>query len=446
MTQAQDRQDLPRTLRLFDTTTTVVGAIIGTGIFLKARYIAQLLPDPNVVVLLWVVAGALSLFGALVISELGAMYPRSGGLYVYLTEAFGPMVGFLFGWSMLSIMQTGSLAGIAAGIMENATALYPFTPWEQIAGAVDLILIFTLINCISVRATAGVQNFLTVLKSVVLVVLVAGALLPGRGAASNWAAAAPNLQHALGAAFGLAMIKALWVYDGWIDVSFVAGEVREPRRNLPRAIVTGMAFIIVIYVAVNACYHFLMPVSQIQGTKSVAAEAAGVIAGPKGVVVMSVAILLSSVGGLNTSLMTGGRVYFAMARERLFFPSVGAIHGRFLTPHVSLVVQAVWSIVLLLFWGTFDRITDNVIFCYWIFYALGGIAVIVLRRRLPDVERPYRCPGYPFIPLVFITLALALILNTIKESPGDALQGIFLLVSGALVYPFFSRFHRRGPG
>ncbi|NDD27593.1 MAG: amino acid permease [Proteobacteria bacterium] len=447
MTHLDDRNDLPRSLGFFDTTTTVVGAIIGTGIFLKASAISQLLPNPWHVALLWAVAGALSLFGALVITELGGMYPHSGGLYLYLTEAFGPFVGFLFGWAMLALIQTGSLSGIAAGVMQATSTLLerfghaPLAADEQMIGAMDIVMLLTLINCVSVRAGASVQNFLTVLKSLGLVVLLAGIALGGKASTANWAAGPPNTHLALGAAFGLAMIKALWVYDGWIDVSFIAGEVENPQRNLPRAMLFGMGFIIAIYVAINAGFHLLMPVADVQTSKTVAASAAGVLAGGGAVLAMSVVIVLSSLGGLNTSLLTGGRVYFAMAREGMFFSSVGAIHPRFLTPHVSLILQGIWSCGLLLAWSQFERITDNVIFCYWIFYALGGVAMMVLRVRRPHAERPYVCPGYPLVPIAFVLLSAALIVNTIIEQPVDSAQGLALLASGALLYPLF----RRGP-
>lgn len=443
MAHLDDRNDLPRSLGLFDAVTTVVGACIGTGIFLKAAAISTLLPNPWHVVLLWVVAGALSLFGALVVAELGGMYPHSGGLYLYLTEAFGPFTGFLFGWAMLAIMQTGSLAGIAAGVMQAVSNLLersgaaPLSAHDQMIGAMDIVLALTLVNCLSVRAGASVQNLLTVFKSFGLLVLVAGIALGGHADPSNWTCGPQAGEHVLVAAFGLAMIKALWVYDGWIDVSFVAGEVENPQRNLPRATLLGMGFVILMYVIVNAGYHLLMPVSAVQASKTVAASAAGVLGGDRAVLAMSIVIVLSSLGGLNTSLLTGGRVYFAMAREGMFFSTVGAIHTRFLTPHVSLVLQGVWSCALLLLWSQFERITDNVIFCYWIFYALGGLAMMRLRYTRPHAERPYRCPGFPLVPALFVLLSGALIANTIIASPVDSAQGLGLLASGAVLYPFF---------
>jgi APA family basic amino acid/polyamine antiporter len=449
MSHLDDRNDLPRTLGLFDTTTTVVGAIIGTGIFLKASAIATLLPNPTHVIILWVCAGLLSLFGAMVMTELGGMFPHSGGLYLYLQEAFGPFVGFLFGWAMLAILQTGSLAGFGAGIMRaisnliHETGGQPLSPNAQIAGAMALIMILTGVNIYSVRAGTGVQNFLTVLKSAGLVILVLGILFLGQGSVANWTAAAPNPEHNLASAFGLAMIGALWVYDGWIDVSFIAGEVKEPQRNLSRAMLMGMGFIIVVYVIANAGFHLLMPVEQVQHSKTVAVDAAGVLWGTTGVLVMSAVVVLSSLGGLNTSLFTGGRVYFAMAREGLFFPAVGAIHKKFLTPHVSLLVQGLWSCALLLRWGNFDKITDNVIFCYWIFYGLGGLAVMVLRFTRPEIERPYRCPGFPVVPVLFLVFAGWLIVNTILAQPwSDTSQALFLLATGVVAYPFFHRFYR----
>lgn len=444
MSHLDDASDLPRSLNLFDTTTTVVGAIIGTGIFLKAAAIAQLLPDPNMVLLLWVAAGVLSLFGALVITELGGMFPHSGGLYIYLMEAFGPFVAFLFGWSMLAILQTGSITAIAAGVMQAAAALphCHMNDHQQFVGAIILIVVITIINCISVRATASVQNFLTVLKSLGLVVLIIGALLPGKSSLANWTPGIQTIPHAFAAAFGLAMIKALWVYDGWIDVSFVAGEVQNPQRNLRRAMFLGMGFVIAAYIVLNACYHLVLPVAAVQHAESVANDTAVAIAGVTGGTIVSILVVLSSTGGLNTSLLTGGRVYFAMARENLFFPVVGAIHPRFQTPYVSLILQSAWSIGLLFLWSRFEAISDNVIFCYWFFYALGALAVIVLRVKRPTLDRPYRCPGFPVIPILFIVAAVCLIANTLIENPWNSLSGLGLMVSGAVLYPFFRSYRQ----
>ncbi len=438
-----DPRELPRKLGAFDAATIVVGSMIGSGIFLKASTIAAHVPDPRLVIGVWLVSGALTFFGALAMAEHGAMRPRSGGLYAALHEAYGPFVAFLFGWSLLAILQTGSIAGLAAGVVERAlTAEIGLSPRAATLTAGALVVAFSALNLVSVRATAGVQNAFTVTKSLGILLLVFGGFALAQGSAANLAPVG-RPQGSWASAFGLAMIGSLWAYDGWINLSFVAGEVREPQRNIPRALLAGTIFVAVVYALTNLAYHWVLAVPEVQAAKNPARALALRFLGPSGALLMTAVVAVSSLGTLNSSVLAGPRVYFAMARDKLFFPAVAAVHPRFRTPHVSIVLQCVWSLALLARWKTFDALTDNVVFIFWIFYGLGAGAVMLLRRRAPDAARPFRTPGYPLVPLAFIAGALFLTGNTVYDSIAHdnpaALEALGLLGLGALAYPLFKR-------
>ncbi|MBI3925916.1 MAG: amino acid permease [Armatimonadetes bacterium] len=434
---------LPRRLNLVDAIAIVVGSMIGSGIFLKASEIAHLLPDPAIVVAVWVAAGALTLCGGLVMAELGAMYPHSGGLYVYLREAYGSFFAFVFGWSLLAILQTGSIAGMAAGAAQSLTVLWPEIEPVRTLLAAGLIVLLTLVNIASLKAGARVQNLLTSAKVLGILLLVGGAVAMGHTDTANFA---PEGVQPAGAAligaFGLCMIKALWAYDGWVNLSFVGGELREPQRNLPRAVGLGVVVVIMVYLATNVVYHLALPVSAVQASSSVAVEVAREMMGATGALALTILTFVSMAGALNSSILSAPRVYYAMALDRLFFPIVAAVHPRFATPYVALALQGAWSLALLVWWQNFSRITDNVIFIFWIFYALGALAVIILRHKRPDRERPYRAVGYPWLPVAFVAAALWLTLNNIWLDPANSAQALVLVASGALLYPLF----RKGAG
>jgi APA family basic amino acid/polyamine antiporter len=437
--------ELPRRLGAFDATTIVVGSMIGSGVFLKASAIAARLPDPRLIVLVWAVSGMLTFFGALSIAELGAMRPRSGGLYALLEEAFGKFVAFTFGWSLLAILQTGSIAGLAAGIVERALgAEFALGERESTLAAGALVVAFSAINVVSVRVVAGVQNVLTVAKSLGLLALLLGGFVLAQGSAANLVptGAGPGAESWT-SAFGLAMVSSLWAYDGWINVSFVAGEVKAPQRNLPRALFVGTAVVTALYVLVNAAYHWALPLDVVRAAKNPSRELAMRFLGTGGAVAMTTLVTVSSLGTLNSSVLAGPRVFYAMAKDGLFFEPVGRVHPRFKTPHVAILLQCAWALVLLSRWKTFDALTDNVVFVFWVYYGLGVLAVLVLRRRLPDEPRAFRVPGYPFVPLVFVAGALFLTTNTLVDSlrhgHGAALEALGLFALGALLYPVVGR-------
>ncbi|MFA5507195.1 MAG: amino acid permease [Vulcanimicrobiota bacterium] len=431
---------LRRNLTLTDAVGIVVGSMIGSGIFLKATEIAQVLPRPFLILGAWLLAGLLTLGGALVLAELGAMIPEAGGLYVYLTRAYNPFVGFLFGWSLLAVLQTGSIAGLAAGSIQVLGVLAPgIEPYSLWLGII-LIVFLTTVNIVSLKAGANTQNFLTLVKVLGILMLVGGALFLGGATTDNFQ---PQTTDLLGlsllGAFGLCVSKALWAYDGWVNLGFMTGELKSPERNLPRAIGYGIAFVVGVYLLTNAAYHLVLPMETVQNSPSVAVEVAKRLMGSPGTLAMSFLTFISMAGALNSSILSAPRVYYAMAKEGKFFPQVGAVHPKFKTPYIALIIQSTWAICLLFWWGKFSTLTDNVVFVFWIFYALGAGAVIRLRYLMPDAERPYRSVGYPWVPILFILAAIGLTANTLVQAPVQSAQALFLVVTGVLVYPFFSR-------
>ena len=430
---SEDR--LQRRLTLTDAVAIVVGSMIGSGIFLKASEIATLVSHPPLILLIWVASGLLTLGGALVLAELGAMMPEAGGLYVYLRRAYGPFVGFLFGWSLLAVLQTGSIAGLAAGAMQSLEILEPRIEEFRFWIAAAMILILTALNVISVKSGARVQNVLTLAKVLGIGFLVVGAFLMAGASTSNFTPSQPlGLNLGLLGAIGLCMTKALWAYDGWVNLGFMAGELKEPQRNLPRAIAVGIGFVIVVYTITNAAYHFVLPMDVVQNSKSVAVDVARKLLGQPGTLAMSILTFVSMAGALNSSVLSAPRVYYAMAQDGKFPKKVGAIHPTFKTPYIALIVQAIWSIGLLYWWGKFSTLTDNVVFVFWIFYALGAGAVIRLRALEPHTHRPYKVIGYPWVPFVFIIAAVLLTANTLYQAPQQSAQALVLVLTGAVLY------------
>lgn len=424
--------DLPRTLNLLDATMVVIGSMIGAGIFLKAGAIASLLPNPWLALSVWVVAGFLSLAGALTLAELSARYPQSGGLYVFLREAYGEKMAYSFGWSLLAVMQTGSIAAIAAGISQGIDGLHDISDLAQRAIEWGCIIGLSAINILSVRATGTIQVVFTVVKCLGILLLI----LAGLGYARPENLAGQELPAAgLAGAYGICLLKALWAYDGWINATFVAGEIKDPGRNLPLSLAVGTLAVMLIYVLTNAAYHLVIPLHQLMGAKNAAVMLARLSGGEVMAVWMAALVVISTFGALNSSILSGPRVYFAMARDRLIFPQLGAVHPQFQTPAFSIAVQCFWSLLLLSLWSKFERITDNVMFIYWLFYALGGLALF----KLPRAQTGYRVPLYPVLPILFVVGALYLVINTVVVSPNDSAQALLLIAIGAVFYPLLKR-------
>jgi APA family basic amino acid/polyamine antiporter len=381
-----------------------------------------------------VVGGVLSLLGALAYGELGAMNPAAGGLYVYLRDAFGPLTAFLYGWTFFLVIATGSAATLAVASTSYLQQFVTLGPVGQKLAAVALLAIVAAINVRSTRGSADVQNWSTAIKVGALLIMSA-VLVVSRPASPI--AAAPfwpaSFTPSLLSGMGLGMIGVLWAYEGWQYVTFSAGEAIDPQRIFPRAIVIGTASLIGIYLFANLGYLAALGTEGVARSDRVAAEAVGAIVGPGSAKLIAAAILVSIFSATNGLTISGPRVYYAMARDGLFFRTLGDVHPRYGTPAVSIIAGTVWAMVLAVS-GTFEQLLTYVVFVGWIFYALGAACVFVLRRTQPDAERPFRVPGYPWTPMLFIVAAAALVGNTIVTQPGRAAVGIGVVLLGLPVY------------
>jgi APA family basic amino acid/polyamine antiporter len=421
---------LPRKLGLLDALAIVVGMIIGGGIFLVPNLVARNLTSSASILGVWIFAGVASLIGALACAELGAAMPATGGQYVYLRESYGPLAGFLFGWTMFLVGRTAQASWLAVTLALYVSYFVPLSPVEsKLLGAAAIVLL-AAVNYRGVRAGALVQKSLTLAKVVGLAVIIVGGLLyRGRPAVAAPSAPAP-FSFALA---GVALIACLLAYDSWVSVSFVAGEIKNPGRNILLAMALGVGACIAIYVLANAAYLRVLSIPEIAASAHVGASAAERALGPAGGTFVSLIILVSIIGTLNGCFLTSPRIYFAQARDGLFFARFGEVHPRFQTPAFAIAAQAVWALVLLLS-GTYETLMDYAMFALWLFYGLTIFAVIRLRRLRPDLERPYRMWGYPVTPVLFVALAIWFLGNMLVTRPGPSLAGLALIAAGIPVY------------
>ena len=435
-----DRQPaLARVLSFRDLVFIVVGTVIGSGIFLvPGGVLRQSEGHIGVALMVWVVGGVLSLLGALAYGELGAMNPAAGGLYVYLRDAFGPLTAFLYGWTFFVVIASGSAATLAVASAAYIQEFVALGIAGQKLTAVGLLAIVGALNVRSTRRSADVQNWSTGIKVGTLLVMAVTLVLSGRGFGSSSESAWPqSLTPSLLSGMGLAMIGVLWAYEGWQYVTFSAGEALDPQRTFPRAIVVGTASLIAIYVFANVGYFAALG-DQVARSDRVAADAVGAVVGGGAAKLIALVILISIFSATNGLTITAPRVYFAMARDGLFFKRLAEVHPRFGTPAVAIVAGSAWSMVLALS-GTFEQLLTYVVFVGWIFYALGAICVFILRRTQPDTPRPFRVPGYPWTPALFVIAAAALVANTIFTQPLRAAVGITVSLLGVPIYAIWKR-------
>ncbi len=424
--------ELRRQLGLSDATLLVVGTIIGSGIFVAPNLVARQLDSAPWILAAWIAGGVVTLFGALAFAELGAMFPSTGGQYVYLREAWGPAVAFLNGWTSFIVIFSGALAWMAVSFSAYLGEFVRMPHWGAKAAAVGLIALVTTLNYRGLRTGANVQDVLTVLKLVGLAVIVAAALLTPAAAG-----AAVHAPVRFGA-FGLAMIACLLSYDGWVAVGLVAGEIREPQKTIPRALFLGVGMVVAAYVAANVAYLRLLSPAEMAAAERVGALSAARAMGPAGGAFLAGLILLSVAGACNGWMMSTPRIYFAMARDGLFFQRFGEVHARFGTPARAILFQGAWS-ALLAVTGTYETLAAYAMFATWIFYGVSVLGVVRLRRTRPQAERPYRMWGYPVTPLLFAAAACGFVINTLIEAPGPAFTGLFLIAAGLPAYFFWHR-------
>ncbi len=431
--------ELRRELGLLDSTLLNVGTILASGIFLVPASIALQLDSSFLNLAVWVVAGVFSLFGALILAELGAAMPEAGGIFVFLKEAFSPIWGFLYGWSLFWVIQTGAIAAVAVFFATYLGYFVPLGAWGIKLVAILSILGLSALNYRGVRLGATTQNALTFAKLAIVLGLLALCFAPGVSKAENFQPLFPQQwPGGLLGSFSLALVAALWCYDGWVDVTYVGGEVKDPGRTMPRAIILSMVIILAIYLALNLAYISVLSVRHMAGSPLVATDLAQVVVGRWGGALIAVLILISTLGANNGFILTGTRVYFAMAREQLFFRRAAQVHPRYRTPHVALLFQAIWASLLTLS-GRYEQLFTYVIFAEWIFFGLTGAAVIALRRRRPDLPRPYRTWGYPVVPIVFVLFTAFLLASTLVADLRDSAIGLGLVLTGVPFYFLWKR-------
>lgn len=436
---------LPRRLGLWSAVAVLVGSTIGSGIFRTPAIIAERVPAPLPMLGVWVLGGALALCGALTYAELAAMYPRSGGVYVYIREGFGRLPAFLFGWTELVLIRASALGAISTPFAEYLLRSLGFDPrLPQYAGmvhyiAAGAIIVTATLNYVGVRWSALILNLTTAAKFGALALLVLLAFLVGGGAFGHFAAAGGSLQPGL---FGLALVSVLWAYDGWGDLSFVGGEVRDPQRNLPRALVIGTCAVIGIYLLVNAAYLYLLPIDRMAQSPLVAADAAQLIIGRAGVGLVAVVVMIATFSTLLGSILTSPRIFFAMADDGLFFRAIARVHPRYQTPSTAILLTAALGVVFVLA-RTFEQLADQFVVAIFPFYALAAAAVFVLRRTQPDRPRPVRVWGYPLVPVLFVVAALIILGNALLEHPGPTGLAFIGILLGIPVYLIWLRRSRR---
>jgi len=427
---------LPRTLGLGSATALVIGITIGSGIFRSPAGVAQKVGDPTLFMALWVVGGVLALAGALSLAELAAAFPQSGGYYVYLRESWGRPVAFLFGWTQLVVLRASAIGGIALACGQYALRMVGVDPVEHsliaelIAAAA--IGVAASANIVGARIGAAIVNVSSGAKFIALVALaLLAVLLGGRngGSSSHFAAAAP----VTASAFGLALVSVLWAYDGWGDVSFAGGEVKDPQRTLPRAIIGGTVAVVLAYVLLNVGYVYVLSLPSVAASPLVAADTMTAIVGPAGAALVSMLVALSTFGALNADFLGSPRVFFAMADDGLFFKAIARVHPRFRTPHVAILLTAALSI-LLVFSRSFEALTETFVIAIWPFYGLCVAGVFRLRKTRPEMPRSYRVAGYPVVPAIFLLAVVGLLLNALISEPVATSVTFAIILAGLPIY------------
>ena len=458
--------ELRRGLGLGGAILLTIGSIVGTGIFFTGDDIARSLPHAGLILLVWIAGGLLVLAGALTFAELGTAFPKAGGAYHYLKESYGPLWGFLYAWLCLLVYMSGGIAAIATGFGDAVGSLLPWFARDHVVltwplavtgmqvAAVIAIIVLTAVNHFGLGFGAGVNNGITLIKVGSIVAftaagfMVAALVTPDVTAPVTAAAlvdarmnTAPGSLSVL-VGFGAAMISVLWTYDGWFGLTASAGELRQPERNLPRGLIVGVAVTIALYLGLNLMYLRAVPVSEMATHPNLGEYAAQTLLGRTAGTLMALAIVISSFGCLASTILYSSRIYVPMAQDGLFFASVGRIHPRWRTPVVSLWVQSAWAVLLTLS-GSYETLYTYAIFASLLIMLATGAAIFVLRRRRPDLPRPYRVWGYPWMPLLFMAGVAALVFNELTGNPGPAMAGLFILVLGVPAYTWFRRRARR---
>ena len=452
-TVAAAAPELRRDLGVSEACAVVVGTIIGSGIFLVPAEMMQAVGSAKFVYLAWLVGGLLSFFGALTYAELGAMKPQAGGEYVYVRDAYGPLAGFLYAWTWFLIAKPASIATVTTGLVRilgtfsvfsffsDPVVIHPFVISYGQLVAIAAAVFISFLNYIGIKKAGEFQLVFTVLK----VAIIFGIVFVGFSyTGGSWSHFTESYAGAKGgiAGFMAALVAALWAYDGWNDLNMVSEEIREPERNIPIALILGVAMVGALYMLVNAAVQYVLPAAGIAASPRPASDAIGLVWGHVGASVVSAAMAISILVTLNGTTMSGARVPFAVARDRYFFSALAKVHPQFHTPSVAIVVQAILSIILLLIGGSFRQFFSLAIFAEWLFYMIAGSTVFVFRVRDPEGERPYRVWGYPVVPVLFVLASALLLYYTFTDNLRMSVMGCLAILAGIPIFYAFARKRR----
>jgi len=441
---------LSRELGISHAGAIVVGTIIGSGIFLVPAEMMQAVGSARLVYLAWIVGGALSLAGAITYAELGAMKPQAGGEYVYIRDSYGPLPGFLYAWTWFALAKPASIATLTVGLVRILGTFPALAFFDRIAisqpfaisygqlVAIAAAALITALNYIGIKRAGDFQVVFTLLK---IVIIVAVAMLAFTASSGTWRNFATTFSGATGgfAGFMAALIAALWAYDGWNDLNMVSGEIRNPGRAIPIALIVGVGVVAALYMLTNAAVQYVLPAASIAGSQRPVSDATAIAVGAWGAAIVSAGMAVSILVTMNGTIMSGARVPFAMARDGYFFKAMADVQPRFHTPSVALIVQLVLSVALLLFAGSFRQLFSLAIFVEWLFYMVAASTVFVLRRKEPNAARPYRTWGYPVVPAMFIAAAAVLLYYTFTENIRNSAWGVVVIAAGVPVYGYFAR-------
>jgi APA family basic amino acid/polyamine antiporter len=447
---SSSRPELARDLGVSHAVAIVVGTVIGSGIFLVPTEMMQAVGSAKIVYVVWLVGGLLSFFGALTYAELGAMKPQASGEYVYMRDAYGPLAGFLASWTWFLIAKPASIATLTTGIVrvlgtfpafaflsDNAIRM-PFTINYGQLLAIAATLLITFLNYIGVKKAGEFQLIFTLLKVLIILTIVAAGFSYSGGTWTNFAGSYAGAKGGI-TGFMAALVAALWAYDGWNDLNMVAGEIRKPERDIPLALIAGVAIVGALYILVNAAVQYVLPASAVGATQRPASDAMALVLGPIGAGIVSAGMALSMFVALNGAIMSGARVPFTMSRDGYFFSALGQAHPRFHTPSVALLVQASLAVILLLLGGSFRQFFSLAIFSEWLFYMLTASTIFVFRRRDPTAPRPYRVWGYPVVPLLFVLASGVLLYYTFADNVRNSALGCLVVLAGIPVFYAFAR-------
>ncbi len=430
---------LSKKLNLFGLTMIAVGSCIGSGIFVTPYEVVQAVPHHAYVLIIWALGGLIALTGALTFAELGGMYPKAGGVYVFIREAFGDHLGFLYGWVILLVINTGALAALGMALAEYVTFFVPLTTDAKVIFAIIVVLGLTLLNGLGINLSQALASVFTGLKLLaMLAIMVVGLLFFDSEKVNLNFNILENTPASLFSAVLIGLIGVLWSFGGWHHASYLAGETINAQKNVPRAMVLGAGIVTLMYVLINLAYMLLLPLSTIAQTARVAGDAVESVI-PAGGRMVAVAIAISIFGTISIYTMSAPRIYFAMARDGLFFEKLAIVHTRFHTPLNAMLVQAFWAIALLAFWGTFSNLITYVTFMDIAFMAIGGASIFILRIKKPDAKRPYRVWGYPWVPAIFVAISTAFVINTLVQRPVQAVAGLIFTGIGLLVFYLFKK-------